>query len=51
MLCRDIFPGTIADPRIKPVRFLVTKKRRDPEYTTKSMTVRFSHCCLIWWKM
>jgi len=43
VVCRDVYPGTVADPRIKPVRMLVTRKRRNPDFTTKSMLVRFSH--------
>jgi len=42
LLFRDVYPGTLADPRIKPVRFLVSKKRRNPEFTTKHLLVRFN---------
>jgi len=38
---RDVYPGTVADPRIKPVRWLAGKKRRNPQFVTKHMLVRF----------
>jgi hypothetical protein len=36
-----VYPGTVEDPRIKPIRFLVSMKRRHPEYSTKRMQVDY----------